>query len=350
MDSEKLPKQFRDRDVFQDKMQRIFVAVGHIQPLRRVISYLKYVPDSTGQWISGGQRYRRVFTGGVASVLTGMAELPDYYLMHDPHLGTVLPEVSMNEIAHYFSPENRLREILEYGPLDSLEETVKLVAEAIHDYLGIGLADLGVTGSISWRAHSPRLSDVNINVYGLQNAWCLQNEFEALADHPDIRLCTASDWNLSSERLHKRIPSLEVPDINRMFQRRRAICYGRLRITPMPILRPDETPIPYGSESYSTVVPHPITVRMQVVDDTFGLFLPAILSGESEPIAKINGCRVTRVMIYNGAFRGVACTGDQILITGFLQQISKKGNPDLCEYQLMVGTKKGVGREFFHLL
>lgn len=330
-------------------MKRIFVTVGHIQPFQRVISYLKYVPDPNGNWVSGGQRYRRVFTGGVASVLTGIAELPEHYLVHDPHLGTVLPEVPMNEIAYYFSPEDRLREIMEYGPSDSLEGTVKLVAEAIHDHLGIDIADLGVTGSISWRAHSPRLSDVNINVYGLRNAWRLQNEFETLTDHPDFRLCTASDWALSSERLHERIPSLEVSDISRMFQRRRTICYDRFRITPMPILRPDETPIPYGSESYRTVVSHPITTRMQVDDNTFGLFLPSIISGESEPVPEINGRRVTRVMIYNGAFRGVVRTGDQVSITGSLQQISKTDDLDLCEYQLMIGTKNGVGQEFLHL-
>ncbi len=344
-----IPLRLRDRDIIQDQEHRVFVTIGHIQPVERVICYLKYVPDPNGKWVSRGVHYRRVFTGRITSISQNLGSLPEGYLIDDPHLGAVLPEVPKKDISVYYSPEQRLREILNDGPFDSLEATAQMIAEALHDYVGINMRYLGITGSIAWRAHSPQFSDVNLNVYGFSNAWLLQNEFEALNEHPKLRLCTRSDWSHSLARLHSRIPMLESKEICRLFGRRNALCYDRFRVTPTPVLLPDEAPILYGSESYSTISSEPVTIRFLVDDDSYGLFVPSLLGGKSDPVPEIGGNNVTRVMIYDGIFRALIRNGDEIEVTGSLQQITRPDDPDFCEYQIMVGTQRGAGREYVRL-
>ncbi|MCK4961549.1 MAG: hypothetical protein KAS19_03640, partial [Anaerolineales bacterium] len=60
-----LPEKVRDRDVFHDRTDYVYITLGHIQPYDRILSILKYVPDSNGRWQADSTRYRRLFRGGV---------------------------------------------------------------------------------------------------------------------------------------------------------------------------------------------------------------------------------------------------------------------------------------------
>lgn len=341
---------FRDRDVFQDKASRIFMTIGHIQPPNRVICFLKYVPDPFGLWYSDGVRFRRVFNGGVSSVVAGMADLPRSYLLMDEHFGTVLPEVPHSNVMRQFSPEERLNEILQEGPKDTLEEVVVLVAEAVHDYLRIDPKHLGVTGSIVWRGHNPSFSDVNINVYGFNNGWCVHDMFESLTNHPEFSLCRMSDWSQSINRLKNRISALGDSAIIRLFERRLALCHKRLRIAITPVLFPQEAPIRYGSESYETVTHDVVSAKMTITDASYGIFIPSILTCEPTPVSTVSNIEITRVMIYDGAFRGLFRSGDKVEVVGTLQRVTFPEDENRHEYQLMLGTQAGAGREFIRLL
>jgi predicted nucleotidyltransferase len=142
----------------------VFVVLGYIQPSDRILSFLKYVPDPAGKWISGDIRYRRIFWGSVTSTVEGMSILPADYMVEDPHFGTELMEPPREVISKYFKPELRLGEILDEGPKDTLEEFVHRGATSLHDTLGIPFDDIGVAGSILWKGHEPGHSDVNMNI------------------------------------------------------------------------------------------------------------------------------------------------------------------------------------------
>jgi predicted nucleotidyltransferase len=341
-----LPERVRDRDIFRDYQNRLFVTLGYIQPKDRILSFLKYVPDSSGKWIAEGVRYKRHFWGSVDSTTEGMTLLPDDYIIMDSHFQTDLVEPPRDKIQDYFRPEMRLQEILS-EPQDDLEELVRKAAHLIHDELGLSVDCLGISGSILWKGHNPSFSDINMNVYGFKDSWQLCENYTAL-EQKDIgsRVRNITEWDRAIERVRSRIPILEVNEFQKLFQRRKALCFGERCIGITSILNPDETPITHGSETYATIVPDPVRISSAIANTDYGIFHPAIY--EITP-TEINQVIVTRIMIYDGAFGGLFLEGDHVEVSGTLQKVSKKDSGEPT-HQLMVGTKSGSGREYVRRL
>ncbi|MFW9810350.1 MAG: hypothetical protein ACFFE6_13310 [Candidatus Thorarchaeota archaeon] len=339
-----LPASVRDRDVFHDKECRVFVVLGNIQPSNRILSFLKYVPDSSGEWVSGDVRYKRIFWGSVTSTVEGMDILPHHYLVKDKHFGTELLEPPREKVSKYFKPELRLKEILEEGPKDSLEELVHRGATTLHDALEVSFDNIGVAGSILWKGHDPIRSDINMNIYGFKNSWKLYNNYETITEKTEgTRLRELPDWQHAISRVHKRVPIMKFEDLNNLFIRRKALCLDSVCIGITPILLPEETPIQHGSEYYTSLFADPITITMNIESVDYGIFHPAIYEGHSEPLDVIDGARVDRILVYDGAFGGLLKPDDRVEVAGTLQKVIR-GDETL--YQIMVGTKTGAGKEF----
>ena len=344
-----LPTEVRDRDIFHDTEGRVFVVLGYIQPSDRILSFLKYVPDPSGEWQSGDIKYKRIFWGGVSSTIDGMSLLPPNYIVRDHHFGTDLLEPPREKIKKYFSPEMRLKEILESGPNDPLEELAKRGADTLHDALGIQYDHIGVAGSILWKGHNMERSDINMNIYGFDASWKLHENYESLTEgREDARLRKLPDWKHAMSRVHARVPIMKAEDLENLFTRRKALCLGDVCIGITPILLPGEAPIHYGSESYTVVSTEPITVEMEIERAEFGIFHPAIYECQSPPLDAIDGDFVKRIMVYDGAFGGLLRVGDHVEITGTPQKVVPTNGDDPF-YQIMVGTKSGTGKEFIRL-
>jgi predicted nucleotidyltransferase len=341
-----LPERVRDRDIFRDFQNRLFVVLGYIQPSDRVLSYLKYVPADDGMWEAGGIRYRRIFWGSVDSTLEGMAILPQNYTTEDSHFQTPLVEPPREMIREYYSPELRLREILE-EPTDTLEVLTKSAAEILHDEFGVAFDSVGVAGSILWKGHNTAHSDINMNIYGFTNAWTLLNNFERVDGFRNqARLRSLLEWKHAIGRVHARIANLRPTDLDALFSRRRALCIGDRCIGITPVLYPEETPIHHGSESYITQTDKPVNFRMVIESTKYGIFHPAVY--EIAPIVH-NRSEISRIMVYDGAFGGLFEEGDSVEVSGTLQKVvTPKEDADF--YQVMVGTKRGSGKEYIRFL
>jgi predicted nucleotidyltransferase len=290
-------------------------------------------------------RYKRVFWGGVDSAAEGISLLPEDYTVFDTHFNTELIEPPRSSVVQYYNPETRLKEILAEGPEDGLEARVRRVAEALHDRLGIPLTDLGVAGSILWRAHDPEFSDINLNIYGLRNSRLLSVSYEQLADSVGFTLRSLPDWERAMERVSTRMPVLTEDDLRSLFSRRKAVCLGSQCIGITPVLRPEEAPIQHSAESYETILGEPLRIRATIEDDVFGLFSPALYGIHSIDNSDAQGRMVTRILAYDGAFSGLFVTGDTVEVSGTLQAV-RSDDGEIITHQLMVGTRAGSGREF----
>jgi len=341
-----LPERVRDRDIFRDIQGRMFVTLGYIQPLDRILSFLKYVPDTEGKWQAGDTRYRRMFWGSVDSTVDGMSTLPPDYTVFDSHFQTDLVEPPRTMVKDYFSSEKRLVEIVE-EPKDALEELVQKAADTIHDAIKLSMDNIGISGSILWKGHNPKYSDINMNIYGFKESWILYNNYASLENkEAETRIRDLPEWNKGMERVKKRIPFLDMADLQTLFSRRKAIYVKDQCIGITPILKPEEAPIAHGSESYTTLLQNPVKLPTIVENADYGIFHPAILMTKPATIDEIT---VTRIMIYDGAFGGLFKNGDRIEVSGTLQKVTQTDSG--AEFhQLMVGTKAGSGKEYVRLL
>ena len=349
--SYQLPEILRDRDIIQDSEGRIFIVLGYIQPEDYILSFFKYVQTPNGRWESDGKRYERLFWGGVDSVEKAMAALPERYLIKDSHFGSTLIEIPREDVTHYFSPEIRLREILEDGPKDRLEELTGIMSETLHEALGVPMDNLGVAGSIAWKGQNLSHSDINMNIYGFAESWQLQNSYDIISESYDyMRLRINQEWEKGVSRVAERIHSLTRKDIEALFSRRRALyCHERC-IGVTPILLPGEAPITHGSESYLTLSQTPLRTVMEIEDNRYGIFHPALYEGFSEPLELIQGKQAVRIMVYDGAFGGLFYPGDRVEVVGTLQRVDSADENSEPFYQIMVGTKDGAGIEHIKLL
>ncbi|MFW9846191.1 MAG: hypothetical protein ACFFD6_05560 [Candidatus Thorarchaeota archaeon] len=346
-----LPEAVRDRDVIHDTNGRVYVTLGYIQPENRILSFLKYIPHSEGRWQAHGQRYKRIFWGGGASATEGMKKSQEDYLVDDAHFGTKLLEVPRTDVEKYFSPEIRVKEILESDVRDPLEESVALMTQTLHDTLGISIERLGVTGSVVWKAHDPSFSDINMNIYGFDTAWHLQREYETVAEqNAHMRLREMHEWKRTMSRVIERIPVLPLEDMKALFTRRIGLLCNERSIGVMPILLPDEAPITHGSESYLTITPSPVRVKMEIASDRYGLFIPALYESISEPLDVISGAHISRIMVYEGSFRGLIRQGDTVEASGIIQKVTSSDPNGEVFHQMMVGSKVGAGKEFIRLV
>ncbi len=349
--SHQMPKILRDRDIIQDSDGRIFIVLGYIQPENHILSFFKYVQTTNGRWESGGMKYERLFWGGVDSVETAMAALPDRYLIEDSHFGSILIEVPRDDVKHYFSPQVRLKEIIEDGPKDRLEELSGTMAETLHQALGVPINNLGVAGSIAWKGHNLSHSDINMNIYGYAESWQLHNSYDTISESYDhLRLRSNQEWEKGVSRVAERIQSLTRKDIETLFSRRRALyCHERC-IGVTPILMPEEAPIVHGTESYVSLSQKPIRTVMEIENNNYGIFHPALYEGISEPLELIQREQAVRIMVYDGAFGGLFYPGDRVEVVGTLQRVDSRDESSESFYQIMVGTKEGAGIEHIRLL
>ncbi len=345
------PRYARDRDVFHDKQGRVYVAMGHIQPRERFLSFLKYIPDSLGRWRTKDERYRRLFSSGPDDVGKGIRHVPPEFLRKDKHFRTTLVQVPRGDVAKYYMPELRLSEILDRGPLDSLETDALGLATALNETLDIPFENLGVAGSVLWKAHDPDQSDVNLNIYGLDESWKLSNGFfEVVRQNEHVEMRELNEWALTMSRLFSKIPALTPADTRLLFSRKKLFHYKNRPIGVASILRPDEYPIRHGSEFYTPISSMPIRVTMEIQDDKYGLFMPALYTGESESIPLIKGEKVSRIMLYAGTFKGLAKSGDQVEVCGVLQRVNSQRREFEPFYQMMVGTVGYERKEYLKII
>ncbi|MFW9943512.1 MAG: hypothetical protein ACFFB7_00785, partial [Candidatus Sifarchaeia archaeon] len=165
-----------------------------------------------------------------------------------------------------------------------------------------------------------------------------------------MRLREMHEWERTMSRVVARIPVLPVDDMKMLFTRRKGLLCDERSIGVMPILFPDEAPIMHGSESYTTVTSSPVRVEMEITSDKHGLFLPALYEGHSGPLDAIEGNHVSRIMVYEGSFRGLIRSEDKVEVSGMIQRVNPKGGSGETFYQMMVGSKAGAGKEFIRLV
>ena len=330
----------------RDHKGRIFITLGYIQPTDRILSFLKYVPHKDGRWQADGIHYKRFFWGSVDSTVEGMPLLPQDYIFFDTHFQTELVEPPRIAIKNYFCPELRLKEILA-EPKDEMEELVQRAAATLHDELKIPFENLGVAGSILWKGHNPKYSDINMNIYGFEESWILQKNYSNLeSEESQTRLRDLAEWNRAIDRVRTRITILEMDELQALFTRRNALCVSDRCIGITPILKPDEVPIEHGSESYTTLRDAPVKLATSVKNADYGIFHPAIY--EIDPTI-VEGVQVSRIMIYDGAFGGLLRRDDRIEVSGTLQRVTST-ETESKSHQLMVGTKTGSGKEYVKLM
>jgi predicted nucleotidyltransferase len=357
----------KDRDFLRTEEGMFFCVTGYLHPPDRYTAYLKYSPASipfggadrqsdlpaasVGKWRDEETAYRRELpyyhVRTVEETIRHLEQRYPWYVHDCPVRGIRFSMVPRERVARYYDPQERLQGILD-RPRDPLEEEVQGLAIEIAACAGVRPQDLGVTGSILIGLHNPEFSDIDLTVYGRENARRVRRALAgAVADELEHEGGSDRIQGLSAEVVARwsrgiadRFP-LTVDQARYLAGRRWNYgFYGRRYFSLHPTRTDAEIGERYGDHVYRGQ--GGARVRALLVGAEDALFMPAryrvedvqVLEGEPRV------AEVREVVSYEGLYRDVADEGDEIEVRGKLESVDDRA------LRLVVGTAALEGRGY----
>lgn len=339
---------YLDRDFLETPEGFLFCVVGCVHPRERVIAYLKYVPNRSGRWGRGGQRFRRTMEFySVPQVLNNIemlrAEFPQY-VFRSRVMNIMMSAVPWRLIVHHYRPTDRLFELFSSPARDELEQDMVDFVQKLSCESGVDRRRFGVTGSVLTGIHQVSFSDMDITVYGLDNAIKVKNTLlrEFGRSDSDIRLPQGEARERMLQHWMQRYgPS---PAEVEWFARRRwnrGFFRGRA-FSLLPIHHPSEVKEKYGDEVY---YPERIAEgEARIVEDEGSFFLPCTYGLEDVDVDQ-DASDVKEIVSYEGFYSGVFQVGDTVHFKGKLERVVKRGS-DRVARRILIGSPEAKGLDY----
>lgn len=183
----------RTRDFIYTTDDLFLATTSYFHPEDRIISFLRYIPDSRGERSRNGSRYSKVDTRQAYQFIK--KKYPEY-LFDSGVTGEKMMGVPLDRVSEILKPDQRLQEIIDH-PDDELLEKVVEVSDFFHGEAGIARKYMGVSGSILPGLYDTQQSDIDFVIYGLKNHRNAVDTFARLKNEPDSPLKGIGDefWN-----------------------------------------------------------------------------------------------------------------------------------------------------------
>jgi hypothetical protein len=332
----------KDRDFIRTTEGMFFSVTGYLHPPGHYTAFLKYSPDASGEWRGAGQTYRRdvryYHARNVAETLRYLEQHYPHYVQYCPVRDIRFSMVPRPYVARYYVPRERMREVMA-APHDPLEQEARDLVVEIARCAGIRMEDVGITGSILIGLHDPALSDINLLVYGLENAWRVREALRA-GRSPVIRRLEEETLARWVEEMMAWFPLTHEEARSNVGRRWN---YGRYhgRFFGIHPTRSDaEIAERYGEHVYRGV--GAARVRGVIAGARESILQPAVY--QVDEVRVLDGvdeaAGVREIVSYEGRFRDVGGVGTQIEARGKVESVD--GEPR----RLVVGTTELGGQDY----
>ncbi|GAF80335.1 unnamed protein product, partial [marine sediment metagenome] len=180
----------REGDLLETHEGFIFDVKGLIHPSERIIAYLRYYPDTNGDRVRKGIRYKKLYS--LEDRYEFLETNYPQYLFNDKTSGEVLQGVRNENIKQIYRPAEFLGELhgkFEDGRLEEVSPILRKAFELVkllHSSSGVKFEKLGITGSCLVNLETEQ-SDIDLIIYGSKNAFLVRKTLITLHDsHRDI--------------------------------------------------------------------------------------------------------------------------------------------------------------------
>lgn len=335
----------KDRDFVETVEGMLFCVSGYLHPPDRYIAYLKYSPALEGKWKGGHTTYRRELayyhSDQVAKTIAFLEQFYPHYVYDCPVQDIRFSMVPHRLVRDYYLPERRLVEILT-APQDPLEEEVSALVSEVVAVTEIEEHTLGITGSILLRMHNPQFSDIDLLVYGLENAQKVRaalKEGRSAAIRPVTGRALEEWYQPKMEQF-----ALSLKDVLHLASRKWNHGFFGNRYFSIHATRTDqEIEENYGDRIYRKA--GMTTIRALVTDASQSLFIPAVYQIEQVEVLESEtplepSMPLKEVVSYEGLFFDIVDDGQAIQARGKLERVNSE------YYRLVVGTTIHRGKEY----
>ncbi len=338
---------YLDRDFLKTPEGFLFCVVGCIHPRDRVIAYLKYVPSEEGKWASECERFNRTMQAYTVPALLGNIEnlrlrFPQY-VFNSKVMGIQMSAVPRKHISTHYRPSIGLSRLFLSQSRDRLEEKAVNLVCKLSKSSGVKKERFGVTGSILLGIHSQEFSDMDITIYGHDNALSVKKALQKFLSSEDSQIRPLPDRALE-EMMNRWTQSKQFSyEVANWFASRkwnRGI-FADTEFSVLPIRSPNEVSEKYGEKYYT---PEGIVEGVaKIADATDSLFLPShyiLQQVETSSLSRIK-CLVSYDSFYSGVFQ----KADTVRFRGKLERILSRKGVELYQ-RIVIGSPEAYGRDY----
>ncbi len=325
----------REGDFVETLEGLIFDVKGLVHPPDRVVAYLRYMEDPSGDRRRGERTYVKVYSLGEREKML-RSRYPQY-LFYDPVFGEHLEGVPNKLILILYQPAKKVSELLNESSLDQVEAQSIEFVQLIYDSSGVQFGKLGLSGSVLVNLHIGE-SDIDFVVYGRENC---RSVYETLKQLMQGKNGAVSPYSLEHlERLYEfrsRDTWMTLKDFLRIEQRK--FSQGRFRSRDFFvrfILDWDEVNEKYGDRLYRAS--GYARIEAKVEDDSDSTFTPCkyiisearVLEGTKVPSPK-------EIVSFRGRFCEQAKKGETVIAQGKVEKIIENDGTEY--FRLILGAR-----------
>jgi uncharacterized protein len=330
----------RPRDFIYTTDDLFFATTSYLHPEDRVLSFLRYIPNSQGERSKNGQSYSKVDSEQAYSFLK---ENYSEYLFDCDNTQVQMMGVPIDRIKEILRPNERLQDIIKSETSEPLLQNVITIAQTFHEQAEIPYESLGISGSILPGLYDPSKSDIDFVVYGLANHRRAMQLFNKIKDHGIFHSIGDDYW----ERIYdKRIKDSTLSFEEFCWYENRKNNRGVIESTLFDILATkewDEIKGTYGDTTYQPL--GQITVEGTVSNALAAFDNPAIYEVTDVKIIDGPEVPITKIASFTHTYSGQAVEGEEIIARGKLEKVL---GPEES-YRVIVGTTRESLNEYIKL-
>ena len=312
-------------------------------PDGKIIVKPKYIPDNKADFIGLKKRYlfsKSMFRFNLFSskeiVEKNMNEFkskfPDYIYNSEFHNNWFFV-VPKENITKYYDPKEGLKQLMNV-PESDLDDYLKSTVELIGflSKSGVSVDDFGISHSTLLGNYTPKISDIDILVFGKDNGWKVIKYLEN-SEHSSLKWKTEDEWaKYYDKRVVSNIYSKDEYVFNMVRKRDDGLFNGHV-FSIFCVEEPNELWYNWGDKHQPLSI---VKLRAKVRDNYNSIVRPGYYEVEDgEIIEGYENISIERIVTWSRPFVLQANNGEIVEACGLLEKVTPESGE--YYYQLVIG-------------
>jgi len=326
----------RDRDAIITKEGLIFRVFGNVHPPDAYICDVEYAPS--GIFKSNNPK---AFRNCGKNVFYKFYEdegfkyvkntYPRYLIFHEM-LRTMVVGVNHSDVVKAEKPEDKLRKLIKMEPKDKLIAALNDALEYVKQSSNLSTENFGVFGSLLHDFYHPRFSDLDLIIYGRENACKLRETLQELYRDEHSPLKNEFQGTEHIRGKHWKFQNYSAKEY--LWHQRRKMIYALFKDRKgVRLIKTEFEPVKDWKEINNEYDPKTRILRKdwvkmfaRVTENSDAPFIPSIYG--IEPLNILTGAKcsddVRRIVSYLEEFRMQACKDEKVYVEGNLEEVITK--------------------------